>query len=113
MGMTKRKLLQKISDVDDKMLALTKERKDVKIHPEDLTVKELKEVLHAFETLYSAFDKMLAEKPKKIFNAEKKVIHKKSEFHCGVEESGGHAYNCNDCPNKCEEYYQWDKEMNR
>lgn len=35
----------------------------------------------------------------------------KSEFHCGVEESGFHAYNCNDCPNKCEEWYQWDKEM--
>ena len=33
------------------------------------------------------------------------------KFHCGVEESGFHAYNCNDCPNKCEEYYQWDKEM--
>lgn len=32
-------------------------------------------------------------------------------FHCGVEKSGFHAYNCNDCPNKCEEYYQWDKEM--
>ena len=32
------------------------------------------------------------------------------EFHCGIEESGGHAYNCNDCPNKCEEWYQWDKE---
>jgi hypothetical protein len=36
-----------------------------------------------------------------------------TEFHCGIEESGGHAYNCNDCPNKCEEYYQWDKEMNK
>ena len=32
-------------------------------------------------------------------------------FHCGFEESGGHAYNCNDCPNKCEEWYQWDKEF--
>ena len=32
-------------------------------------------------------------------------------FHCGFEESGGHAYNCNDCPNKCEEWYQWDKEI--
>lgn len=32
-------------------------------------------------------------------------------FHCGVEESGGHAYNCNDCPNKCDEWYQWDKEF--
>lgn len=27
------------------------------------------------------------------------------------EESGGHAYNCNDCPNKCKEWYQWEKEM--
>lgn len=36
-----------------------------------------------------------------------------SDFHCGFEESGGHAYNCNDCPNKCEEYYQWDKEMRK
>lgn len=35
----------------------------------------------------------------------------KAEFHCGVEESGGHAYNCNDCPNKCEEWHQWDKEF--
>ena len=35
----------------------------------------------------------------------------KGEFHCGIEESGGHAYNCNDCPNKCEEYHQWDKEI--
>lgn len=35
------------------------------------------------------------------------------EFHCGVEESGGHAYNCNDCLNKCEEWHQWDKEMNK
>lgn len=34
---------------------------------------------------------------------------KETGFHCGVEESGGHAYNCNDCPNKCEEWYQWDK----
>lgn len=34
-----------------------------------------------------------------------------TEFHCGVEESGGHAYNCNDCSNKCDEWYQWDKEM--
>jgi len=38
---------------------------------------------------------------------------KEQEFHCGVEESGFHAYNCNDCPNKCEEYYQWDKEMKK
>ena len=36
---------------------------------------------------------------------------KETEFHCGFEESGGHAYNCNDCPNKCDEWYQWDKEM--
>ncbi len=36
-----------------------------------------------------------------------------SEFHCGAEESGWHAYNCNDCPNKCEEWYQWDKEMKK
>lgn len=35
----------------------------------------------------------------------------KGEFHCGIEESGFHAYNCNDCPNKCDVYYQWDKEM--
>ena len=38
-------------------------------------------------------------------------IKEKTEFHCGIEESGFHAYNCNDCSNKCEEYYQWDKEM--
>lgn len=46
-----------------------------------------------------------------IVDAEEK---KESEaFHCGIEEFGGHAYNCNDCPNKCEEYYRWDKEMNK
>lgn len=39
------------------------------------------------------------------------IGEEEAEFHCGVEESGGHAYNCNDCPNKCEEWYQWDKEM--
>ena len=38
-------------------------------------------------------------------------LNKSEEFHCGVEESGGHAYNCNDCPNKCDEWYQWDKEI--
>lgn len=32
-------------------------------------------------------------------------------YKCGIEESGGHAYNCNDCPNKCNEWYQWDREM--
>ena len=40
-------------------------------------------------------------------------VLKEAEFHCGVEESGGHAYNCNDCPNKCEEWHQWDKEDNK
>ena len=44
-------------------------------------------------------------------NKSEDDILKETEFHCGVEESGGHAYNCNDCPNKCEEYYQWDKEL--
>ena len=64
--MTKKELLQKISDVDDKILALTKDVKEAKLYPEDLTVKELKELLKAFETLYSAFNKMLKEeKPKK------------------------------------------------
>lgn len=33
------------------------------------------------------------------------------EFHCMAEEEWPHAYNCNDCPNKCEEFHQWDKEM--
>lgn len=37
--------------------------------------------------------------------------NKDKAFHCGFEESGGHAYNCNDCPNKCEEWHQWDKEF--
>ena len=36
---------------------------------------------------------------------------KEAEFHCGFEESGGHAYNCNNCPNKCDEWHQWDKEF--
>lgn len=42
---------------------------------------------------------------------EDELGNKETEFHCGIEESGFHAYNCNDCPNKCEVYYQWDKEM--
>lgn len=42
---------------------------------------------------------------------EQKIVEGNRGFHCGVEESGGHAYNCNDCPNKCEEYYRWDKEI--
>lgn len=42
---------------------------------------------------------------------EKALGYNEAEFHCGIEESGFHAYNCNDCPNKCEEWYQWDKEM--
>lgn len=40
-----------------------------------------------------------------------KALKDETGFHCGIEESGGHAYNCNDCTNKCSEYYQWDKEM--
>jgi hypothetical protein len=40
-----------------------------------------------------------------------KALKDETEFHCGIEESGFHAYNCNDCPNKCEEWHQWDKEM--
>lgn len=40
-----------------------------------------------------------------------KIVEGNKSFYCGVEESGFHAYNCNDCPNKCEEYHQWDKEM--
>lgn len=42
---------------------------------------------------------------------KQKIVEGNKSFHCGIEESGFHAYNCNDCPNKCEEYYQWDKEM--
>ena len=42
---------------------------------------------------------------------KQKIVEENKSFHCGVEESGFHAYNCNDCPNKCEEWYQWDKEM--
>lgn len=37
-------------------------------------------------------------------NAISKLVNK------AVEQKGGHAYNCNDCPNKCEEWHQWDKE---
>lgn len=54
---------------------------------------------------YLPFTEELSEK---IFNAKES---ENAEFHCGIEESGFHAYNCNDCPNKCEEWYQWDKEM--
>lgn len=46
-----------------------------------------------------------------IINELSKALKENKSFHCGVEELGFHAYNCNDCPNKCEEYYQWDKEM--
>ena len=35
-------------------------------------------------------------------------------FHCKAEESRWQDLSaCNDCPNKCEEWYQWDKEMRR
>ena len=37
---------------------------------------------------------------------------KEKEFRCEAKESGWYAYNCNDCSNKCEEWYQWGKEMN-
>lgn len=49
----------------------------------------------------------------KLADIEKWIFEEgeKAEFHCGFEESGGHAYNCNDCPNKCEEWYQWEKEF--
>lgn len=51
------------------------------------------------------------QKPKVYAVSMEFVVNKgDEEFHCGVEESGFHAYNCNDCPNKCEEWYQWDKE---
>ena len=43
--------------------------------------------------------------------SEDDILKEETEFHCGIEESGFHAYNCNDCPNKCDEWYQWDKEM--
>ena len=46
-------------------------------------------------------------------NSGKDYERPEQDFHCGVEESGFHAYNCNDCPNKCDVYYQWDKEMKR
>lgn len=39
---------------------------------------------------------------------------KEPEFHCRAEESKWQDLSaCNDCPNKCEEWYQWDKEMRR
>ena len=56
MGVKKRQILKKISDVDDKILEVVKGKP--KIHPEKLTVKELKEVLKAFETLYKFFVKI-------------------------------------------------------
>lgn len=35
-------------------------------------------------------------------------------FHCKAEESGWRdILACNDCPNKCEEWHQWDKEMKK
>ena len=65
MSMTKREILEKLDRVDNQILTLAKGKTGKDLHPENLTVKELKEVLNAFETLYSAFDKMLEEKPKK------------------------------------------------
>ena len=65
MSMTKREILEKIDRVDDKILTLAKGKTGKDLHPENLTVKELKEMLNAFETVYSAFGKMLEEKPKK------------------------------------------------
>lgn len=58
-----------------------------------------------FDSLTAAHKQILADRYPDILKGDE------AEFHCGVEESGGHAYNCNDCPNKCEEWYQWDKEM--
>ena len=56
MGVTKRQILKKIGDVGDKILEALKG--NPKIHPEKLTVKELKEVLKAFETLHEFFVKI-------------------------------------------------------
>lgn len=56
MGVTKKQMLKKIGDVDDKILEALKGKP--KIHPEKLTVKELREVLKAFETLYEFFVKI-------------------------------------------------------
>lgn len=37
---------------------------------------------------------------------------KEAKFHCKAEESRWRDISaCNDCPNKCEEWRQWDKEM--
>ena len=58
---------------------------------------------------YDSIAEKLADVEKWIFEEEKK----ETGFHCGAEESGWHAYNCNDCPNKCEEWYQWDKEFKK
>ena len=44
---------------------------------------------------------------KKVVSSEEEEEYKEDDnkaFHCGFEESGFHAYNCNDCPNKCEEW---------
>jgi hypothetical protein len=39
---------------------------------------------------------------------------KETAFHCKAEESRWRdILACNDCPNKCEEWYQWDKEMKK
>ena len=39
---------------------------------------------------------------------------KETAFHCKAEESGWRdILACNNCPNKCEEWYQWDKEMKK
>ena len=86
----------------------------------EMTIDEAKKIIHDFlnnpygvpvcgldDAIKIALSIM--EKYQKImeFGKEKK----EAEFHCGVEESGGHAYNCGDCPNKCDVYYQWDKEI--
>ena len=49
--------------------------------------------------------------PSNLDNEQLYQIEKVLGYKCGIEESGFHAYNCNDCPNKCAEWYQWDKEF--
>lgn len=57
MAKTKKEILLQIGDVDNKMLAFCNAKPQ--IHPERLTVNELKQLLKAFETIYDLFEKVL------------------------------------------------------
>lgn len=84
---------------------------DLEKHADWLDYKKKISAILNDESLEIRYDPQIVEV--QVSEEEWRKIQKEAEFHCGVEESGWHAYNCNDCPNKCDEWYQWDKEMKK